>query len=156
LTSVRCGEGQKLPKNPERIDFYPSVLGSEGFNSGTHSWDVEVGSSPVWAVGVLAESVLNNVDRLSGLFRIVFCDGEYTADSDPDHPTVLPITKKFQRIRVKLDWNRKKLSFSDADTDTHIHTFTHPFTERLFPYFNTVNTHPLKVIKLPVFVGVRQ
>ncbi|KAM9361342.1 uncharacterized protein ABDE67_022397 [Symphorus nematophorus] len=156
LTSVRHGETQELPENPERIVFYPSVLGSEGFDSGTHSWEVEVGSNPIWAVGVLEESALSNVGNVSGLFRMVFCDGEYTADCDPDHPTALPVKKKLQRIRVKLDWNRRELSFSDPDTDTHIHTFTHTFTERLFPYFNTVNIQPLKILQNPVFAAVTQ
>ncbi|XP_067442140.1 E3 ubiquitin-protein ligase TRIM35-like [Thunnus thynnus] len=41
LTSVKYGKRRKVPKNPERIDYYRCVLGSEGFNSGTHSWDVE-------------------------------------------------------------------------------------------------------------------
>ncbi|KAI3369279.1 hypothetical protein L3Q82_007529 [Scortum barcoo] len=147
LTNVRRGKKQELPENPERIYSYPSVLGSEGFDSGTHIWDVEVGESPVWAVGVLAESVQSNGDRLSGLFRIVFCDDEYSADSRTSRSTVLRVEKKLRRIRVKLDWDRGKLSFSDPDTDTHIHTFTHNFTEKLFPYFNTVYAYPVRIMQ---------
>ncbi|XP_063323296.2 nuclear factor 7, brain-like [Pelmatolapia mariae] len=149
LTSVRRGgERQQLPDNPERIDSYISVLGSEGFNSGTHSWDVEVGDSTWWFLGVLAGSVQRKGDKLSGLWRIWFDGSKYSARSPSAPFTALSVKKKFQRIRVNLDWNRGKLSFSDPDTNTHLHTFTHTFTHRMFPYINTagkVNVCPLKV-----------
>ncbi|XP_071394852.1 E3 ubiquitin-protein ligase TRIM39-like [Centroberyx affinis] len=156
LTSVRRGEEQQLPGNPERLDWFWSVLGSEGFNSGTHSWDVEVGDSTYWVVGVLAASVQRKGLIQAGLWGIGFFNGEYTVFTPPDPDTDLPVKKKFQRIRLHLDWNRGKLSFSDPDTNTHIHTFTHTFTDRLFPYIHTVNRLPLKILPVKVSVTVDQ
>uniref|UniRef100_A0A8C9Y8E7 B30.2/SPRY domain-containing protein n=1 Tax=Sander lucioperca TaxID=283035 RepID=A0A8C9Y8E7_SANLU len=145
LTSVRLGERQQLPDNPERFDYHPSVLGSEGFNSGTHSWDVKVGDNTDWELGVLAESVQRKGLIQSGLWIILFSEGKYSA--------VLP---SLQRIRVTLDWNRGKLSFSDPDTNTHIHTFTHTFTERVFPFITTGDNVPLKISPLKVCVTKQQ
>ncbi|XP_039672353.1 nuclear factor 7, ovary-like [Perca fluviatilis] len=154
LTSVRRGrEKQQLPDNPQRID-YPCVLGSESFNSGTHSWDVKVGDSTDWSLGVLVESVQRKGDIESGLWIIWFYNGKYSALSPSAPDTVLRLKKKLQRIRVTLDWNRGNLPFSDPDTNTDIHTFTHTFTEKMFPYFQTAGE--LKVSPVKVCVTVQQ
>uniref|UniRef100_A0A669CKZ5 Uncharacterized protein n=1 Tax=Oreochromis niloticus TaxID=8128 RepID=A0A669CKZ5_ORENI len=155
LTSVRRSEVMPLyvPDNPERFDHYISVLGSEGFNSGTHSWDVKVGDSTWWSLGVLAESVQRKGSIKSRLWTIFFYEGKYSALS-PLTETALSVEKKLQRIRVNLDWNRGKLSFSDPDTNTHIHTFTHTFTHRMFPYIQTEDE--VKVCPLKVSVSVEQ
>ncbi|XP_028994431.1 nuclear factor 7, brain-like [Betta splendens] len=156
LTSVRRGDKQPLPENPERFDKYWSVLGSEGFNSGTHSWVVDVRENTRWGLGVLAESVRKKGFISSGLWRIGFYGGKYSACSPPALPVVLKIQKRFHRIRVDLDCNKGKLSFSDPDTNTRIHTFRHTFTGKLLPYVNTLDNVPVKILPVTVSATVEQ
>ncbi|XP_062301496.1 E3 ubiquitin-protein ligase TRIM35-like [Scomber scombrus] len=156
LTSVRRGERQKLPENLERFDHHPSVLGSQGFNSGTHSWDVEVREDQNWGVGVVNESVGHRGQILARYWEVCLLNGEYTAVSPPLSDKVLSVKKKLQRIRVHLDYNKGKLYFFDPETDTHIHTFTHTFTERLFPYIATLNELPMKILPVTVSVTTEQ
>ncbi|XP_076119186.1 E3 ubiquitin-protein ligase TRIM39-like [Alosa pseudoharengus] len=141
LTSVRYVEN-----NPQRFDTYYSVLGSEGFNSGTHCWDVEVGENTGWAVGVMAESLQRKGDYFSrsGRWCVWYTGAAYGARVSPQPSTVLTVKQKLQRIRVQLDWDRGELSFSDPDNNTHLHTFTHTFTERVFPYFST--NSPMRIL----------
>ncbi|XP_053285209.1 nuclear factor 7, brain-like isoform X1 [Pleuronectes platessa] len=149
LTSLRRGEKQKLPDNPERNDEYISVLGSEGFNSGTHSWDVLVGDSTHWTLGVRAESVKRKGSKPTGIFGQLSYQLRYSGLS-LSASSFLSV-QKIQRIRVKLDCDRGELSFSDPDTNTHIQTLTHTFTEKMFPFFSDID--PLKL--LPVNVSVK-
>ncbi|XP_017289247.1 tripartite motif-containing protein 35 [Kryptolebias marmoratus] len=145
LTSVRRDKKQELPANPERILSYPSVLGSEGFDSKTHSWDVEVGDNQAWAVGVSAASIFSSADKTAPLFKLSFCDGKYTADSGHGATAVLSVKTKLRSVRVHLDCDRKRVTFSDPETNANIHTFTHSLQQKLFPYFNVVKQQPLKV-----------
>ncbi|XP_062391113.1 zinc-binding protein A33-like [Sardina pilchardus] len=159
LTSVIWDdERQQLPDNPERFDHFASVLGSEGFNSGTHCWDVEVGENTLWHVGVMAESLQRKGDctSVSGWW-CVGCNGDVLGVcSTPQQYTVLTAQQKLQRIRVQLDWDRGELSFSDPDNNTHLHTITHTFTEKVFPYFNGCRMSPLRILPVKVSVTVEQ
>uniref|UniRef100_A0A3Q0SHK3 Tripartite motif containing 35-13 n=1 Tax=Amphilophus citrinellus TaxID=61819 RepID=A0A3Q0SHK3_AMPCI len=138
LTSVRHANKQNLPDNLERFDYHPVVLGSEGFATGIHCWDVEVRNDKYWCVGMVKASVCKKGRVLTGFWEIYFDEGRYIAGSPPLSQKVLSV-KNLQRVRVQLDCDRGKLSFFDLDTSTHIHTFKHTFTEKLFPYIETKN-----------------
>lgn len=58
MTSVReIRTKQEVPNNPERFTKYVYVLGSEGYTSGKHCWEVEVGNQNKWSLGVAKDSV---------------------------------------------------------------------------------------------------
>ncbi|XP_041926847.1 nuclear factor 7, brain-like isoform X1 [Alosa sapidissima] len=156
LTSVRLGdEDQQLPDNPERFDMYASVLGSEGFNSGIHCWDVEFGENTVWHVGVITESAQRKGDYTSrsGHWCVGYKRGAYAARAPPQRSTPFTVQQKLQRIRVQLDWDRGELSFSNPDNNRHLHTLTHTFTERVFPYFSMNSTVRVLAVTITVTAG---
>ncbi|KAJ8391583.1 hypothetical protein AAFF_G00087240, partial [Aldrovandia affinis] len=141
LTSVRLRDDrQQVPDNPERFDWGYWVLGSEGFSSGRHCWDIEVGDEGNWIVGVVKESFSRKgpitVTPAGGVWGIYQVDGKYTALTSPR--TDLTVKRKPQRIRVQLDWDRGELSFSDHSDNT-LYTFKHSFTERVFPLFYSID-----------------
>ncbi|XP_074518273.1 zinc-binding protein A33-like [Halichoeres trimaculatus] len=143
-----------FPQNPERFEIYSTVLGSKGFNSGTHSWDVEVKIAASWAVGVIGESVSRKGDILSGYWELWLHEGKYRAYAPPHTDKVLALRNPPQRVRVKLDWSKGKLSFTDLDTNTHIYTFSQTFTERMFPFVNTLSSNSLIMLPQKVTVQV--
>uniref|UniRef100_A0A8C5G737 Uncharacterized protein n=1 Tax=Gouania willdenowi TaxID=441366 RepID=A0A8C5G737_GOUWI len=136
LTSVGVGrkETQVLPSNPERL-FCWSVLASQAFNSGTHSWDVEVGDIVRWELGVVEDSGQIRTDTYTGSWYLEFSNDAYTAISSSNKHVGVSLITQPKKIRVCLDWDRGQLTFSDPDVNSHIHTFTHAFTYKLFPYF---------------------
>ncbi|ROL41121.1 Nuclear factor 7, ovary [Anabarilius grahami] len=156
LSDVRFGQWSRQTMGyMEKREGYTSVLGSEGFSSGTHRWDVEVGDNTTWALGVISESAIKTRDDppSSGLLRIGFHNETYGQGLSGEFLTPLTVKQKVQRVRVQLDWDGGKLSFFDPLSDTHLHTFKNTFSEKVFPYFcNVCPTQALRI--LPVDISV--
>ncbi|XP_067312919.1 nuclear factor 7, ovary-like [Pseudorasbora parva] len=155
LTSVSFSDGDKtLPDNPERFDKCLCVLGSEGFNSGTHCWDVEVGDSTVWSLGITTASNQRKGEDFfkSNVWFVGYWNSKYFSQS-PDQPgTAFPVEVNPQRVRVQLDYDRGTVSFSDPVTNTHLRTFRTSFTETVFPYLCNGCTTPLRILPVKLII----
>ncbi|XP_071391118.1 nuclear factor 7, ovary-like [Centroberyx affinis] len=154
LTSVRHGDTeQQLPDNPERNTKYATVLGSEGFSSGKHSWEVEVGDHPEWNVGLAKESVDRNgkadASPKYGIWCLKHHSGKYTNGLGE----TFTVKQSLQRIRVQLDYDRGELSFYDSDDKTHICTHRDTFTEKLYPHFDVGKAGDAKTTDIKVCQG---
>lgn len=150
LASVRDSpERQSLPDNPERFDPCVFVLGAEGFRSGKHRWEVHVGDNPKWILGICNESVARKrkftVSTDRGVWTIGLSKGVYNALTGKR--TVLVVESRPERVRVKLNMDKGEVSFWDAGNGgKHLCTFTHEFTERVFPIFGPgLHTTPMEV-----------
>ncbi|XP_078251186.1 E3 ubiquitin-protein ligase TRIM39-like [Rhinoraja longicauda] len=129
---------RSLPDTGKRFTDSACVLGSDGFTSGRHYWEVEVAESQWWRLGVAAESVERKGEDdptpETGVWSISWCDDEFEADTDP--PLPLPARPIPGRVGVYLSYKSGTVSFYDADTKSHLHTFTgNKFTEKLYPFF---------------------
>nr|XP_046241948.1 E3 ubiquitin-protein ligase TRIM35-like [Scatophagus argus] len=143
LTSVRHGgTSQQLPDNPERFTKYTNVLGSEGFSSGKHSWEVEMGDHPVWAVGLAKESAERKRELYAlpkyGVWCLTHRIREHTEKTS------------LQRIRVQLDYDRGEVSFYNPEDMTHIYTYKDTFTEKLVPFFCVGNSGDAKTADIKI------
>ncbi|CAI5767816.1 E3 ubiquitin-protein ligase TRIM41 [Podarcis lilfordi] len=143
---VRLGERWRdLPDSPKRFDSDYCVLALQGFTYGRHYWEVEVGGRRGWAVGVARESARRKEKSAGGgshQKREIWCVGtngkKYQALTTTEQTSLSP-SEKLRRFCVFLDYERGQLSFYNAESMGHIHTFNASFRERIFPFFRILS-----------------
>uniref|UniRef100_A0A8C4XDA0 B30.2/SPRY domain-containing protein n=1 Tax=Erpetoichthys calabaricus TaxID=27687 RepID=A0A8C4XDA0_ERPCA len=130
---------QRVTDNPKRFDCCVNVLAREGFTSGRHYWEVEVGGKTKWTLGVARESVNRKGDITLSPddgFWTVWLRNENEYKALHDSSVILPLRVKPQTVGVFLDYDEGQVSFYNAQSRSHLYTFTDSFTEPLYPYFS--------------------
>ncbi|XP_072885638.1 zinc-binding protein A33-like [Hemitrygon akajei] len=146
--SVRCtGTWRHLPDTGKIFAGWPCVLGSEGYTSGRHYWEVEVTGIQDWWLGVTAESVERkggfSLSQETGFWVIGRCYDMLYQDYDvfrgpTSHMSCLPAGPIPGRVGVYLSYESRTVSFYNAETKSHLHTLTgNKFTGKLYPFFAT-------------------
>ncbi|XP_062903867.1 zinc-binding protein A33-like [Mobula hypostoma] len=139
--SVRLsGTWSSLPDTGKRFTDWAGVLGSEGFTMGRHYWEVAVAGNYVWSVGIAAESVERKgwvgLIPENGFWTIGRVGARFYVNTSPGSP--LPAESIPEKLGIRLSYGLGTVSFYNADTKSHLHTFTgNKFTEKLYPFFWT-------------------
>ncbi|XP_078422455.1 zinc-binding protein A33-like [Cetorhinus maximus] len=156
-TSVKLGDKLRSASDPSEVaERELSVLGSVGFTSGRHYWEVNVGNKTSWDVGVVKDTFRKRGSRSAqdtGYWIIGMKNGiEYWASTA--NPTRISINAKPKKIGVYLDYEGGQLSFYNASNMSTLFTFIDSFTGKIYPYFgpgsneDRKNTDPLIISQI--------
>ncbi|XP_076585066.1 E3 ubiquitin-protein ligase TRIM39-like [Chaetodon auriga] len=137
---VQCSDRHHaVPDNPERFDRVVCVLGRQGFNSGRHYWEVEVGEKTDWDLGVASWSVNRKgkitVSPAHGYWFLSLRDRtDYAFRTEPS--TNLTVNSRPSRIGIYVDCDKGLVSFYNVEARVLIYTFTDTFSDTIHPFFS--------------------
>ncbi|XP_019483399.1 PREDICTED: ret finger protein-like 4A [Hipposideros armiger] len=144
LRRVCCGYfEQERRAHAERFNFAICVLGSPRFTSGRHYWEVDVGTSKEWNVGICKESVRRQGEIVLssdlGFWTVSSrSEGIFSASTVP--LTVLMVNPRLHRLGIFLDMDMGTISFYHIGDGSHIFTFPKICpAEPLRPFFAPAN-----------------
>uniref|UniRef100_A0A3B5ANT0 Nuclear factor 7, brain-like n=1 Tax=Stegastes partitus TaxID=144197 RepID=A0A3B5ANT0_9TELE len=133
-------EGHVVSKptpNSQRFDHWPGVLGWEGYGYGRHYWEVDIANNGYWRLGLTTAT-----SKRHGNFPMTPKEGFWTLWRSPNHfyactkpETQLPVSLVPRRMGIYLDYEEGQISFYNAQTKTHIYTFTGNFKGKVYPLF---------------------
>ncbi|EHB15034.1 Tripartite motif-containing protein 38 [Heterocephalus glaber] len=144
--SRECSQ-QNLEVSSRRFTTFPCVLGCEGFTSGRHYFEVDVGEGSGWDVGVCMENVQRGLGMKKtpefGFWAIQLCtENGYVALTSP--PTALELHERPLVVGVVLGYEAGPVSFYNMTGGSHIFTFPRAsFSDTLRPFFQVYHHSPL-------------
>ncbi|XP_031241101.1 ret finger protein-like 4A [Mastomys coucha] len=146
LSVYYTSQKQDRTECAERFHPSPCVLGSSRFTSGRHYWEVVVGTSKEWDIGICKESIDRKktiyLSDKSGFWTVGVREKKvYAACTEP--LTELLVNPRLHRVGIFLDLLEKSVSFWDLGDGSHIYTFLEiPDTDPFRPFFSPATSYP--------------
>ncbi|OWK57690.1 E3 ubiquitin-protein ligase TRIM39 [Lonchura striata] len=146
-------------RSEKRFDSHLFVLAKEGYTSGKHYWEVNVGTRRNWALGIACESVTRKGTLTlcpeNGFWVIACVDGQdYLACTNPW--TCLTVTGSLSKIGIFLNIPAKQVSFYDVFRAVALYTLNiaegSSQEGKFLPFFSTglaaaePDTEPLEIL----------
>ncbi|XP_049339476.1 E3 ubiquitin-protein ligase TRIM39 [Astyanax mexicanus] len=135
----------------QRFDGWPCVLGWQGFSTGRHYWEVELANSGYWRLGVTTATSKRHgrapMSPCQGFWVLWKSTRQFYACTKPETP--LPLSLVPKRVGVYLDIEEGQVSFYNAESRSHIYTFTGHFKEKLYPLFAPLDGRTLMTLWSP-------
>ncbi|XP_076015748.1 putative E3 ubiquitin-protein ligase MID2 isoform X2 [Genypterus blacodes] len=153
LTMEKDESSLKKSHTPERFSGTGSygAAGNVFIDSGCHYWEVLLGASTWYAVGVAYKSAPKNEWSGKNSSSWVFsrCNNNFVVRHDGKE-LLVEASLQLRRLGVLLDYDNNTLSFYDAMNSQHIHTFDISFLLPVVPTFMIWNKSVMILSGLPV------
>uniref|UniRef100_A0A671W0P6 Midline 2 n=1 Tax=Sparus aurata TaxID=8175 RepID=A0A671W0P6_SPAAU len=153
LTMEKDESSLKKSHTPERFSGTGSygAAGNVFIDSGCHYWEVLLGASTWYAIGVAYKSAPKNEWSGKNSSSWVFsrCNNNFMVRHDGKEMLV-EASLQLRRLGVLLDYDNNSLSFHDAMNSQHIHTFEISFLLPVVPTFMIWNKSVMILSGLPV------
>ncbi|XP_036826445.1 probable E3 ubiquitin-protein ligase MID2 isoform X3 [Oncorhynchus mykiss] len=153
LTMEKDESSLKKSHTPERFSSTGSygAAGSVFIDSGCHYWEVLLGASTWYAVGVAYKSAPKNEwsGKNSSSWVLSRCNNNFMVRHNGKEMLV-EASHQLRRLGVLLDYDNNSLSFYDAMNSQHLHTFEVSFLLPVAPTFMIWNKSVMILSGLPV------
>uniref|UniRef100_A0A8K9XB10 Midline 2 n=1 Tax=Oncorhynchus mykiss TaxID=8022 RepID=A0A8K9XB10_ONCMY len=153
LTMEKDESSLKKSHTPERFSSTGSygAAGSVFMDSGCHYWEVLLGASTWYAVGVAYKSAPKNEwsGKNSSSWVLSRCNNNFMVRHNGKEMLV-EASHQLRRLGVLLDYDNNSLSFYDAMNSQHLHTFEVSFLLPVAPTFMIWNKSVMILSGLPV------
>uniref|UniRef100_A0A8C1GK54 Midline 2 n=1 Tax=Cyprinus carpio TaxID=7962 RepID=A0A8C1GK54_CYPCA len=153
LTMEKDESSLKKSHTPERFSGTGSygAAGNVFIDSGCHYWEVLLGASTWYALGVAYKSAPKNEWSGKNSSSWVFsrCNNNFLVRHN-NKESIVEASLQLRRVGVLLDYDNNALSFYDAMNSQHIYTFDVSFLLPVAPTFMIWNKSLMIMSGLPV------